>query len=59
MNLRECVNRFRVERAMRLIENSGKKLPLCNVAEQCGYNSMNTFYRAFKRYAGEINIKDS
>lgn len=59
MNLRECVNRFRVERAMRLIEKNGKSLSLCAVAERCGYNSMNTFYRAFKRYAAEINIKDS
>ena len=59
MNLRECVNRFRVERAMRLIEQSGKSLSLCAIAERCGYNSMNTFYRAMKRYSGDIYIKDS
>lgn len=59
MNLRECVNRFRIERALKLMEENGKSVSLGSIAERCGYNSMNTFYRALKRYAGEINVKDS
>ena len=58
MNLRECVNRFRIERAIRL-KSKNANMSLCTIAEQCGYNSMNTFYRAFKRYSGEMNIVDS
>jgi len=59
MNLRECVNRFRIERAMKFIEQNGKSMSLGTVAERCGFNSMNTFYRAYKRYASDITAKDS
>lgn len=59
MGLRECVNRYRIEKAVKLINQEGGKTSLYSIAERCGYNSMNTFYRAYKKYAGEITPKDS
>lgn len=51
MNLREYLNRCRVS-----MVNSHKKtnpeLTLLQIAEQCGFDSPNTFYRAYKKYGG-------
>lgn len=59
MGLRECINRFRIEKAVQLISQAKGKMPLCNVAQKCGYESMNTFYRSFRRYASDISLKES
>lgn len=57
MGIRECVNRFRIEKAVQMLYFDKEKLPLSTVAERCGYESMNTFYRAFKKYADDLNVK--
>lgn len=43
------VNELRVEKAKSLLQN-GQPMTMEVVAEQCGYNSMSTFYSAFKKY---------
>lgn len=50
MNLREYVNRRRIGEAIRL-QNGPDRLPLCKIAQLCGFESQNTFYRAYARYA--------
>ncbi len=57
MGIRECVNRFRIERAVQMMYFDKEKLPLSTVAERCGYESMNTFYRAYKKYADDLVVK--
>ncbi len=50
MNLREYINRLRIAAVI-----SGKRenptASLYSIAEECGFVSQNTFYRAYKRYA--------
>ncbi len=52
MGLRECINRSRIKKAVEMI-SSNPKLPLANIAEACGYDSLNTFHRAYKKFAKE------
>lgn len=52
MNLREYVNRRRIREAIKM-RGSPKPLPLCKIAEICGFESQNTFYRAYDRYRNE------
>ncbi len=51
MGIRECVNRCRINKALELIRESEGKISLWGIAEKCGYESLNTFNRAFKRYS--------
>jgi len=44
----EYIERMRMEHAMELIRESDA--PITKIAEDCGYNSSNTFYKAFKKY---------
>ena len=57
MNLRECLNRCRINNAVRIIKEN-PKLPLWSVAEKVGYESFVTFYRAYKRYS-EDNVEEN
>ena len=47
MNFSDFVNKFRVEKAKNVINNSN----LCNeeIAYESGFNSLTSFYRAFKK----------
>lgn len=49
-NLSTYVERLRMEKAAELLAES--KLPIANIASHVGYNSNNTFYKAFRRIYG-------
>jgi AraC-like DNA-binding protein len=50
MNLREYLNRLRVA-AVITKKRENPEASLYSIAEECGFVSQNTFYRAYKRYA--------
>ena len=52
MNVREYVNRCRISRAVQ-IKKENPEMPFWSVAEKVGYESLNTFSRAYKRYAAD------
>ena len=54
MNLREYLNRYRIEKINRM-RRQNPKLSLLEIAEMCGFESPNTFYRAYKKYAKNEN----
>ena len=49
MNLREYLNRIRIAAVLRMRKEC-PHLPLCKIYEACGFESENTFYRAYRRY---------
>ena len=52
INLREYLNRYRIGEAVRIKqENPG--VPISKIAEACGFDSPNTYYRALKKYGDE------
>ena len=50
MNLREYINRRRVI-AFQRIRREDKSIPILKVAEMCGFDSPNTYYRAMSKYS--------
>jgi len=49
MNFSMFVNRFRVEEAAKMLEDTGSnKYTLETIAESCGFGSLNSFIRAFR-----------
>lgn len=50
MTFTDCMLKLRMERAQQLLAESG--LSIKEIAERVGYQSSNTFCRAFKRYHG-------
>ena len=52
MNLREYLNRSRISEAKRMIGES-PQTPVSKIAEACGFDSPNTYYRALKKYGEE------
>ncbi len=46
----EYVNRMRIEHASRLLVESSDRLEI--IAENSGFNSISTFYRAFAKHFG-------
>ena len=52
INLREYLNRYRIGEAVRMKqENPGTSIS--KIAEACGFDSPNTYYRALKKYGDE------
>ena len=49
MNLREYINSYRVTMVNRM-RAEHPELTLAKISEACGFESLNTFYRAYKRY---------
>ena len=50
-NFSDYVNRYRLEYALELIKNTDKdKIIIQNIAAQCGFGSIQTFYRYFKLF---------
>lgn len=47
-NFQKFINTFRIDEARRLMEESGKKRSLLNIAYQSGFNTKSTFNGAFK-----------
>jgi len=65
-NYTEIINKLRVDEAKSLLlSNYSKDFTIDSLAEKVGYNSVATFYRAFKKYTGVTpmfflkNIKDT
>jgi len=49
MNLREYLNRCRLARVGKLLREN-PDMPVCRAARECGFDSMNTYYRAKARF---------
>lgn len=49
MSFREYLNRCKITEYMRL-KKDDPKLSTCKAAELCGFQSLNTFYRAYNKY---------
>lgn len=54
MNLREYLNRYRIGKISRM-RRQNPELSLLRAAERCGFESPNTFYRAYNKYAKKEN----
>ena len=50
MNLREYVNRVRIN-AVKKERKKNPNTPIYRIAEACGFENLNTFYRAYKKYS--------
>ncbi len=50
LSFHSYVNQFRIQEACRLIKATNQ--PISLVAEECGFPSLRTFYRDFKRFTG-------
>ena len=50
MNLREYLNRCRIAAAVNM-KRENPDIPMCKIAAECGFESPNTFYRAYNSYA--------
>jgi len=46
----QLVNEYRIEHAKQLLQNKDEKV--VNLAEQCGFNSNQSFYRTFSKFTG-------
>ena len=54
MNLREYLNRCRIAAAVNM-KRENPDMPIYKIAEACGYESPNTFYRAYNSYSTSID----
>lgn len=54
MNLREYLNRYRIAKINR-IRRENPNLSMLEISERCGFESPNTFYRAYNKYAKSEN----
>lgn len=52
MSYTEYLNRYRVDRAATLL-TSNSELPISRVSSECGFDSLCSFNRNFKKYAGK------
>lgn len=50
MNLREYINSYRIMMVSRM-RAEHPEMPLARISAMCGFDSPNTFYRAYKRYS--------
>lgn len=53
----DFINEHRIHSAKQRLTTEGKSIKMEQLAEECGYNSMSTFYSAFKKIAGETPAK--
>lgn len=54
MNLREYLNRYRIGKIARM-RRQNPNLTMLEISEMCGFESPNTFYRAYNKYAKKEN----
>ena len=52
MNLREYINRVRIN-AVKKRKKKNPDEPLYRIAEDCGFENLTTFYRAYKKYGSQ------
>lgn len=57
MSFRDLVNSERVAEAQRLLEDAARALPIAQVGFEVGFNSVSTFYAAFRRFAGTTPLE--
>lgn len=50
MHLKDYINRLRLQKATARLENAESKETVLKIALDCGFNSVNTFYRALNRF---------
>ena len=50
MNFNDYLNYVRYEKAKSMLSDASNKLTVLDVAEACGFGSMNTFYRAKNKF---------
>ena len=55
MKLRDYVNRCRINEFYKLRREQPKS-PVCRIAEEVGFNSLNTFYRVLHKYGDNLNF---
>ncbi len=55
MNLREYLNRYRISEFLKK-KSKNPEIPIYKLAKDCGFNSENTFYRAYNKYSEEIKL---
>lgn len=53
----DFINEHRIESAKLRLHSEGKSIKLEQLAEECGYNSMSTFYSSFKKFTGVTPAK--
>lgn len=49
----DVLNNIRLEKAVELINDQHKKLSMTTVCEECGFPSVSTFYRLYKKYTSK------
>jgi AraC-like DNA-binding protein len=52
LNFNEFINKYRIERAKRLIEQSNEGAIFIDIAYSVGFNSKSTFNKAFRKFTG-------
>jgi AraC-like DNA-binding protein len=52
INLREYLNRYRIGEALRM-KQENPSMAISKIAESCGFDYPNTYYRALKKYGDE------
>jgi len=52
MNFNELINKYRIEKAKKLIDESNGDEVIIEIAYKVGFNSKSTFNKAFKKYTG-------
>lgn len=50
IHLKDYVNRQRLQKARERLERSDRRETVLKIASDCGFNSLNTFYRALRKY---------
>lgn len=53
-NFNRYINELRIQYAMKLIKESGRKVNWAQIAKKCGFHQLNSFRTAFKKYTGVL-----
>ena len=56
MNFNELINKYRIEKAAKIIDDSNGDAVIIDIAYSVGFNSKSTFNKAFKKF---INMTPS
>ena len=59
MHLKDYINRLRMQKAITRLENAESKETVLKIALECGFNSVNTFYRALRRFKAKSSSSPS
>ena len=56
IHLKDYVNRQRLQKAKARLDRTDRRETVLKIASDCGFNSLNTFYRALRRYSAEPTL---